>query len=63
MNYLEGESVDIKQSENENKNVQKDEKSFIDLLNSINYHDMYIMSVRRPRGGERQKEYSKKQYP
>lgn len=55
MNKFNGDSVDIKQSKNENKN----EMSFIDLLNNIKYYDMHIMSVRRPRGGEAQKEYSK----
>ena len=55
MSKFNGDSVDIKHPKNENRN----EMSFIDLLNNIKYYDMHIMSVRRPRGGEAQKEYSK----
>lgn len=62
MDKFKEDSVEIKQSENENKSIQKDEKGFIDLLNSIKYYGKKITSVRRPGGGERQKEYSKKQY-
>lgn len=59
MKKFRGDLVDIKQSENENKNIQKDEKSFIDLQNNIKYYDMYIMSIRRPRRRETQKNIQK----